>query len=56
MAADKISVDTRVSSALDRIKDLVKDETSTDSTGHVEPRNVEEAVDRLKRKVGDKAE
>lgn len=51
----KPSGDGRLSSALDRLKRLVREEGAADDPGHVSPRNVEEAVGRLKSKVGDKS-
>jgi hypothetical protein len=48
----KPSVDGRVSSALDRLKQLMpEDEDTSASTDNDDPRNVEDAVYRLKRKV-----
>lgn len=52
----KTSVDGRLSLALDRLKQLVQDEEDgSASTDDGAPRNVEEAVHRLKNKV-DKAD
>jgi|AGTN01.1.fsa_nt_gi hypothetical protein len=51
----KRSVDGRVSSTLDRLKRLVQEDGALDSADPSAPRNVEEAVHRLKRKV-DKAD
>lgn len=48
----KTSVDTRLSSALERLERLTEDHSAV-AIDHIAPKTVEEAVDRLKKRVPD---